>query len=41
MKKLTPELKAKIERDGGKIVTITFENLKNARIFVPTQKPQK
>jgi hypothetical protein len=41
MQKLTPELKSKIERDGGKIVTITFEHLKNARIFVPTQKPQK
>lgn len=41
MQKLTPELQAQIERDGGKIVTITFEHLKNARIFVPTQKPQK
>jgi len=41
MQKLTPELKSKIERDGGKIVTITFEHLKTIRKFIPTEKPQK
>jgi hypothetical protein len=41
MQLLTPELKAKIERDGQKIVDITIEDLKNARIFVPTQTPKK
>jgi hypothetical protein len=41
MIKLTPELKAKIERSGAKIIPITLEDLQKATIFVPPHKKNK
>lgn len=40
MMKLTDDVKKRIERSGAKIVDITIDDLKTARIFVPTKKPK-